>query len=201
MISACISRCAPRTAPGARGPPQNRTRDGDGRERFRRPFAAAAALVSMVSYRISSFWTSATSARGTYSVGTPTVWLVVERQLALRWSRFFQRAFGRHWDGDETTASVHGRLQEAGGALEALRGHRTVQEIAARHEVHPRGVGFGANPAVASEAPESRGTGRRTSPAWWIPFPIPTEILRNDLGLLRTSAGAHREMAGIDTTP
>ena len=33
-------------------------------------------------------------------------------------------------------------------ALEALRGDRTVQEIAARHEVHPRGVGFGPNSAL-----------------------------------------------------
>ena len=38
-------------------------------------------------------------------------------------------------------------------ALEALRGNRTVQEIAARHEVHPGGVGFGAESANLREPP------------------------------------------------
>ena len=34
----------------------------------------------------------------------------------------YSRAFGRHWDGDETTATVHGGLQEAGGARDATGG-------------------------------------------------------------------------------
>ena len=40
---------------------------------------------------------------------------------------------------DGNTTPVHGRFQGAGGA-EALRGDKTIQEIATKHKVHPNQV-------------------------------------------------------------
>ena len=59
----------------------------------------------------------------------------------------YSRAWRRHWDDDETTAAVHRELKKR-VALEALRGDRTVQAIAAKHEVHPNQVGAWKRQAV-----------------------------------------------------
>ena len=59
----------------------------------------------------------------------------------------YSRAFGRHWDDDETAPPVHGGLQEAGGAR-GVAGGPTVQAIAAKHEVHPNQVGTWKRQAV-----------------------------------------------------
>ena len=42
-------------------------------------------------------------------------------------------------DGDETTP-IHSAVQSQGIATEALRGDRTIQAIAGKHEVHPNQV-------------------------------------------------------------
>ena len=65
-------------------------------------------------------------------------------------------------------------------ALEALRGHLTVQEIAARHEVHPRGVGFGAEATHAGIKPAILG-GRHRHGHGRTPFGM-----QSARGLLRT---------------
>ena len=59
----------------------------------------------------------------------------------MRWSYFFgqevkvySRALRRHWN-EEETATFKKRV-----ALAALRGDRTIQAIAAQHEVHPNQV-------------------------------------------------------------
>ena len=63
----------------------------------------------------------------------------------LRWSaKVYSRAL---WDDDETAPPVHGGLKKR-VALEALRGDRTVQAIAAKHEVHPNQVGTWKRQAV-----------------------------------------------------
>ena len=58
----------------------------------------------------------------------------------------FQSLPGGAGDGDETTASVHADFR-SGWRSKRCEGDRTVQEIAARHEIHPRRVAFGAESA------------------------------------------------------
>ena len=78
------------------------------------------------------------------------------RRGFLRWSRFFgplakvySRAWRRHWDDDETTAAVHGELQETGGARGAARG--------------PHGAGDRGQARGSSETRWARGSARRST--------------------------------------
>ena len=77
-----------------------------------------------------------------------------ELLLRLRWSRFFDnrlRCIPGPWGGTGMTTNRRRRFTadfKKRVALEALRGDRTVQAIAAKHEVHPNQVGTWKRQAV-----------------------------------------------------
>ena len=157
MVSACISRRAPRTAPGARGPPQDRTRDG-GRAR-----AVPAAVRGRCGARLDGLVpdqlvldlgdvgagdVQRRHADGLVGGRAPARAKMVPL-LRTVGQKVCSRAFGRHWDGDGTTASVHGRLQEAGGTRSVAGG--------------PDGAGD-RRPA---RGPSPRCGVRGESHAWW----------------------------------